>query len=111
MIFLAVRTPNEQEIHIKYEGHDTVESARAEITLIRERLLLDGKIPLDCFVYEADKPEYGNKAYNVDDVDFNFYVEVDPETRKKQEAQFEEVMETLKKKAEEEEKKYGSKKD
>ena len=43
----------------------------------------------------------------LDDVDFNFYVEVDPEERKRQEEQFEAVMQKLKEKAEEEEAKYG----
>lgn len=109
MIYLAIRTPSEEEIHIKFVGHDNVESARREISIIRERLLIDGKLPLDCFVYEADEPEYGNKAYDLDDVDFNFYVEVDPEQRKRQEEQFEKVMGTLKRKAEEEEAKYGTK--
>jgi len=109
MIYLAVRTPSEEEIHIKFVGHESVEEARNEITTIRERLLLDGKLPLDCYIYEADEPLYGNKAYDVDDVDFNFYVEVDPEQRKLQEEQFEKVMATLKQKAEEEEAKYGKK--
>lgn len=107
MIYLAVITPHEEEVHIKFEGHENVETARAEINEIRSRLLLDDKIPLDCYIYEADEPLYGNQAHNVDDVDFNFYVEVDPEVRKQQEEQFEKVMATLKAKAEEEEEKYG----
>jgi len=109
MIYLAVRTPKEEELHIKFIGHDSLEAAKNEISIIRERLLIDGKIPLDCYVYEADEPIYGNRAYDLDDVDFNFYVEVDPEQRKQQEEQFDKVMETLKRKAEEEEAKYGKK--
>ena len=63
MIFLCVRSPKEEEYHIVYEGHETVESAKEEITYIRESLLLQGKKPFDCYVYEADEPEYGQRAY------------------------------------------------
>jgi hypothetical protein len=76
MIFLAIVEPTScQEYHIKWEGHTTVETAKAELFELRSRLIADHKYPYDAYVYENDIPLYGNKAYTVDDVDFNFYGE------------------------------------
>ncbi len=86
MIFLAIVSHNKVEdnyveYHIRYQGHKSVDSAKAEITEVRSRLIKDGKAPLDCYVYESadDTPLYGNQAYNLDDIDFNFYRDLTPE--------------------------------
>lgn len=85
MIFLAMvthNTPNDyNEYHIRYEGHKTLESARAEIAEVRNRLVKDGKAPLDCYVYESADgvPLHGYQAYNLDQIDFNFYRDLTPE--------------------------------
>ena len=85
MIFLAIVTHNtpddHNEYHIRYEGHKTLESARAEIAEVRKRLIKDGKEPLDCYVYESTDgvPLYGYPAYNLDQIDFNFYRDLTPE--------------------------------
>ena len=98
MIFLAMvthNTPNEyNEYHIRYEGHKTLDSAKAEIAEVRRRLVIDGRSPLDCYVYESEdgKPLYGYEAYNLDQIDFNFYRDLTPEEearRKKMTAQLE----------------------
>lgn len=98
MIFLAMvthNTPSEyNEYHIRYEGHKTLESARAEIAEVRRRTIKDGKMPLDCYVYESadGTPLYGYPAYNLDQIDFNFYRDLTPEEearRKKATAELE----------------------
>lgn len=80
MIFLAIVPPNSQEVHIKWRGHETVESATAELAKLRGLLLGQKKRPYDCYVYQADAPLYGLKAYELDEVDMNFYEEPTPET-------------------------------
>lgn len=85
MIFLAMVTHNTtsdyNEYHIRYEGHKTLDSAKAEIAEVRSRLVKDGKAPLDCYVYESEdgNPLYGYTAYNLDQIDFNFYRDLTPE--------------------------------
>ncbi len=85
MIFLAIVTHNTpesyNEYHIRYTGHKDVDSAKAEIAEVRSRLFKDGKAPLDCYVYESadDTPLYGYTAYNLDQIDFNFYRDLTPE--------------------------------
>ena len=103
MIFLAIINPQEQEFHIKYEGHETVESARNEITYIRNKLLLDGKKPFDCYVYEAETPPYGQKSYLLDQIDFNFYAEKTEEEIQESLRVWNEKVAQVKKLAEEEE--------
>ena len=78
-IWLAMITEDESEYHIRFDGHTSVETAKTEIAEINGRLKRDGKIPLPYYIYEADKPKYGYEAYNLDDVDFNFYKEPTPE--------------------------------
>ncbi len=84
-IWLAMITEDENEYHIRFDGHNTIETAKNEIKEINNRLLLDKKLPLPYYVYEADAPLNGYDAYNLDDIDFNFYKEVkqiSPEERK-----------------------------
>lgn len=71
------------EYHILYEGHQTVESAYREIDEIRRRLIRDGKRPFDCYIYEAEKPEFNQPEYKLDQIDFNFYREHTEEEKKK----------------------------
>jgi hypothetical protein len=73
MIWLAIVTETEEEYHIRFEGHDSVESAKNEMSTITGRLLSDGKLPLPYYVYEADEPLHGHVAHHLDDIDFNFY--------------------------------------
>lgn len=110
MIFLCVRDPKEKEFHIKFEGHETVESGRLEITTIREQLLMQGKKPFDCYVYESDEPLYGQRAYELDQIDFNFYQEKTEEEIKASMDSFNAKVAEIKKLAEEEQKKFGGKK-
>ena len=110
MIILAIRDPKEKEFHIHYEGHETIDSAKQEISYIREKLLRDNKKPYDYFIYEADKPEYGNKLFKLDEIDFNFYEEMSEEEIKRSEEMFNEKLGLAKKLAKEEQEKYGGKK-
>ena len=88
-IWLAIVSHTEQpskeytEYHIRFEGHTTVESATKEVDEIRRRLIIDEKLPLDCYIYEAEEPKYGYQAYNLDDIDFNFYRELTPEEKER----------------------------
>jgi hypothetical protein len=89
-IWLAIVTHNDvndyNEFHIRYEGHSSVENARKEINEVRRRLVADEKMPLDCYIYEADEPMYGYTPYNLDDIDFNFYRELTPEEKARKKA-------------------------
>lgn len=110
MIILAIRDPKEKEFHIHYEGHETIETAKYEIEYIRQKLLLDGKKPFDCFIYEADEPEHGNKLYKLDDIDFNFYAEPTEEEIQKSMDDFNQKVAKIKELAEKEQKEFGGKK-
>lgn len=97
MIFLAIvshNTPSDYtEYHIRYEGHTTVESAEKEINEVRKRLIHDDKLPLDCYVYESvdGVPSYGYQAYNLDDMDFNFYRDLTPEEEARRKSTISEI--------------------
>lgn len=83
MIWLAMHIPETcEEFHIRYEGHATVEAAKSEMQEIFQRLVIDGKLPLPYYIYEADEPLYGNEPYHLDDIDFNFYREPSTEEQK-----------------------------
>lgn len=96
-IFLAIFPENNQEIHIKWEGHETVEAAKDELSKIREMMIKDNKIPMDCSVYQAEKPPFGLPVYNLDDVDFNFYREKSAEEIKRSQERFDAVMQLVEK--------------
>jgi hypothetical protein len=74
-IFLAIVPPTGPEVHVKWTGHTTVESANIEMNNLRKLLIGQKKKPYDCYIYEAEKPPWGLKVYEVDDVDMNFYEE------------------------------------
>lgn len=71
------------EYHIIYEGHNTVESAYKEIDEIRRRLIKDRKKPFDCYIYEAESPQFNQPEYRLDQIDFNFYRELTPKEKEK----------------------------
>jgi hypothetical protein len=96
-VFLAIFPADAQEVHIKWEGHETVESAKTELNKIREMMILDNKIPMDCYVYQAEKPPFDLPVYNLDDVDFNFYREKSPEEIRKSQERFDQVMQLVEK--------------
>ncbi len=75
MIFLAIHTPSGEEFHIKWKDHKTVELAEKEMTNIWSIMTKQDKIPYDYYIYEAEKPPFDLKAYEIDDVDMNFYEE------------------------------------
>jgi len=110
MLILAIRTPDEKEFHVHYEGHENLESAKFEITYIREKLLLDKKKPFDCYVYEADKPLYGYKLYKLDEIDFNFYEEQSEEEIQKSIDEFNRAAAQIRELAKKEQKQFGGKK-
>jgi hypothetical protein len=110
MIYLCIRNPIEQEFHIKYEGHETVESANTEITFIRNKLVREGKKPFDCYIYEAETPPYGQKAYLLDEVDFNFYQEKTEEEIQESLKVWNQKVAEVKKLAQEEQEKFGGNK-
>lgn len=78
MIFLAICPVLGPEVHIKWKGHETVESATKEMNQLRSLLLGQQKKPYDCYIYEAEAPPYGLKAHELDEVDMNFYEEPNP---------------------------------
>lgn len=73
MIFLAIVPPNSEEIHVKWKEYTKIEDATTELNNIRSILMKQDKMPYDCYVYDAEKPPFGLPAYEVDDVDMNFY--------------------------------------
>lgn len=77
-IFLAIVISDGKETHIRWEGHQSLDSAKSELNLMRKLMMGQGKRPFDCYVYEAETPPYGLPAYKLDDVDMNFYREDDP---------------------------------
>jgi hypothetical protein len=102
-IFLAMFPPNATEVHIRWDGHKTLETAQFELAHIRKTMIGENRIPMDCQVYEADTPPFGLPIHTVDDVDFNFYREKTPEENQRAIDAFERSMAVLKAKAEEEE--------
>lgn len=82
MIWLAMISQDETEYHIRFDGHESVDSAKNEIAEINKRLMIDGKYPLPYYIYESDKPLHGYEPYSLDDLDFNFYREPTEEEKK-----------------------------
>jgi hypothetical protein len=74
-VFLAIFPPSGKEVHIKWDSYNNVQDANKELNIIRSLLIGQKKKPYDCYVYEADVPEYGLKSHVLDDVDMNFYEE------------------------------------
>jgi hypothetical protein len=74
-IFLAIVPPRGSEVHVRWRGHNTVEAATKELTTLRSLLIGQNKKPYDCYIYEAEVPPYGLKAFELDEIDMNFYEE------------------------------------
>lgn len=74
MIYLVSRDPNtEKESHMVWEGHTTLEDAKKEFIEMRNLSIMSGIKPLDGYVYEANKPEYGNQSDILDAGSFSKY--------------------------------------
>lgn len=91
-VFLALFPPNGPETHVRWDGHKTVESATKELSQVREMMIKDNKVPMDCYVYEADAPPYGLPVFTIDEVDFNFYREKTPAEIEASKKRFDEAM-------------------
>jgi len=66
-IFLVMVDPKtEEETHMEWEGHTVLAEAKVEFQSIRNMSMQEGIKPLDGYVYEAEKPLYGNKAVKLD---------------------------------------------
>jgi hypothetical protein len=74
-VFLAIVPPSGPEVHIRWRGHATVESANTEMKTLRSLLIGQKKKPFDCYIYEAEMPPFGNKVFELDEIDMNFYEE------------------------------------
>lgn len=73
MIYLVVIEPSGKEVHMKWEGHTSLESAKKEFSEMRTLSFNSGIRPMDGYVYESDKPEYGNEAVDLDVAAFSQY--------------------------------------
>ena len=82
-IWLAIVTEDETEYHVEFAGHENVDNAKTEIKEINMRLMRDKKIPLPYYIYEAEEPLHGYEAFQLDDLDFNFYKELSEEEENK----------------------------
>ncbi len=91
-IFLAMCPPNAQEVHIRWIGHNTIESAKTELSAIRSNMIGENRIPMDCYVYEAENPPFNLPIFTIDEVDFNFYRERTPEENKAIQARVESAL-------------------
>lgn len=96
-IFLALFPPNAQEVHVRWDGHKTIESATKELTDVRTLMMKDNKVPMDCYVYEADAPPFNLPVFTIDDVDFNFYREKSPEEIEASKKRFDAAMKLVEK--------------
>lgn len=94
-LWLAMITEDETEYHARYEGHNTIEGARAEMAEINRRLIKDKKLPMPYYIYEAPEPLHGYEPYNLDDLDFNFYRELTPEEQAHRDKQVKELEEAF----------------
>jgi hypothetical protein len=66
-IFLVSVDPTtEEETHMIWEGHDSLESAKTEYESIRTLSMREGIRPLDGYIYQAEKPPYGYEAKELD---------------------------------------------
>jgi hypothetical protein len=66
MIYLVAVENDGKEVHMEWEGHTSLLEAQKEFEDMRSLSVVSGIKPMDGFVYEADKPEYGNKAVKLD---------------------------------------------
>jgi hypothetical protein len=73
-IFLCIYDKNEKETHIRWDEHTSLESAKKELENVTNMALKiyyetgdKNNMPNTCYVYEAEKPHYGNKEEDVDE--------------------------------------------
>ena len=78
-IFIALFPENAKEVHVRWDGHSNVESAVKELEQVRTMMIKENRVPMDCYIYEAEKPPYDLPVFTIDEVDFNFYREKTPD--------------------------------
>lgn len=81
-IYLATMEPDGSEHHMKWEGHENLESAKKELSTMMEmamKLYMDtgdkNYLPRSAYTYEADAPLYGHKEEELDFAALQNYVE------------------------------------
>ena len=66
------------EHHMRWEGHETLETAREELKFIIHAVLMGGGKPPNTYIYEADEPLYGHSEEAFDLGDFeNVFEDLD----------------------------------
>lgn len=70
-IWLAFEDDEQREHHMKWEGHETIDSAKIELDYIFNAILAGGNKFPNTYVYEADEPLYGNEeeVFNLGEMD------------------------------------------
>lgn len=58
-IWLAFEDSTQLEHHMRWVGHDSLDSARAELNYILNAISTGGGKHPNTYIYEADKPQYG----------------------------------------------------
>ena len=74
-IFLVMIDPKtEEETHMIWVGHNTLDEAKAEYESIRSMSVAEGVKPIDGYLYEAENPPFGIEATELDMAKFaNFF--------------------------------------
>jgi hypothetical protein len=75
-IFLVMVDPKtEEETHMEWEGHTSLEDAKTEYQTLRALSMKEGIKPIDGYVYEAEAPPYGIKPTKLDMAKFASFFE------------------------------------
>lgn len=82
MIYLAVMNPDGSESHMRWEGHENLDEAKKELSVMIEAGMKfyyesgdKNYMPMTAYVYEADRPLYGNEEEELDIDALQSYVE------------------------------------
>jgi hypothetical protein len=73
MIYLVAVENDGKEVHMEWEGYTLLSDAKKEFEDMRTLSFTSGEKPMDGYVYEADKPAYGNVATKLDASAFSKY--------------------------------------
>lgn len=65
-IWLAFEDEELREHHMRWHGHETLESAREELNAIINMIAQGGQSFPNTYIYEGDKPLYGNPEEEFD---------------------------------------------
>ena len=81
-IYLATIEEDGTEHHMKWEGHESIEDAKTELSKMMEmsyKLYMDTQdrnyLPRSAYVYESDKPLHGFEEEELDYQSLQNYVE------------------------------------